>query len=170
MVEPEVIIRRAEAAGLKIVTAESCTAGMVADLLASAAGASRVFWGGFVCYTPEAKVRMLGIEEALLARYGLVSRETSRAMALCALKQSGADLAVSVTGLAGPGGDGSGVPVGTVWIGAAYRNGACGARVYHYRGSRQEVRYAAAQEALEILGNFLKENSKDPIDMNFFSE
>ncbi|MDR1862335.1 MAG: CinA family protein, partial [Treponema sp.] len=55
MVEPEAIIRRAEAAGLKIVTAESCTAGMVADLLASVAGASRVFWGGFVCYTPEAK-------------------------------------------------------------------------------------------------------------------
>jgi PncC family amidohydrolase len=169
MVEPEAIIRRAEAAGLKIVTAESCTAGMVADLLASVAGASRVFWGGFVCYTAEAKVRMLGIEEALLARYGLVSRETSRAMASCALKQSGVDLAVSVTGLAGPGGDGSGVPVGTVWIGAAYRSGASGARVYHYRGSRQEVRYAAAQEALEILDNILKENSTDPIDTNFFS-
>jgi PncC family amidohydrolase len=156
MAEPEDIIRRAETAGLKIVTAESCTAGLVADLLASVPGASRVFWGGFVCYTPEAKTRMLGIDEALLEKYGLVSRETAVAMAGGALEQSGADLAVSVTGLAGPDGDGSGVPVGTVWIGAARRDGERAAAVYRYTGSRQDVRAAAAREALEVLGRRLE--------------
>jgi PncC family amidohydrolase len=155
MAKPEDIIRRAETAGLRIVTAESCTAGLVADLLASVPGASRVFWGGFVCYTPEAKMRMLGIEEALLEKYGLVSRETALAMASGALKQNGADIAVSVTGLAGPGSDGSGVPVGTVWIGVARLGGESEALAYHYTGSRQDVRRAAALEALEFLSCFL---------------
>jgi PncC family amidohydrolase len=151
MTNPEDIIRRAETAGLKIVTAESCTAGLVADLLASVPGASRVFWGGVVCYTPEAKTRMLGIGQTFLERYGLVSRETAMAMAGGALKQSGVDLAVSVTGLAGPEGDGSSVPVGTVWIGVACRGGEPDASMYRYTGSRQEVRRAAAREALEVL-------------------
>ncbi|MDR0387312.1 MAG: CinA family protein [Treponema sp.] len=155
MTDPADIIRRAETAGLKIVTAESCTAGLAADLLASVPGASRVFWGSFVCYTPDAKTRMLGIEKALLEKYGLVSRETAAAMAGSALKLSGADMAVSVTGLAGPEGDGSGVPVGTVWIGAACRGGKPEASAYRYAGSRQEVRRAAAREALEVLRRLL---------------
>ena len=155
MTDPGAIIRHAETAGLKIVTAESCTAGLAADLLASVPGASRVFWGGFVCYTPAAKTLMLGIEKALLEKYGMVSRETAMAMARGALKRSGADVAISVTGLAGPDGDGSGVPVGTVWIGAACRGGECNALSYHYTGSRQEVRAAAAREALEVLGRLL---------------
>jgi PncC family amidohydrolase len=156
------IIRRAAMAGLKIVTAESCTAGLVADRLASVPGASGVFWGGFVCYTPEAKTRMLGIAAALLEKYGPVSRETALAMAGGALEHSGADLAVSVTGLAGPGGDGSGVPVGTVWIGSARRGGECDALAYHYSGSRQEVRAAAAGEALEVLGRRLGPPGENP--------
>jgi PncC family amidohydrolase len=162
MTDPGDVIRRAAKAGLKIVTAESCTAGLVADLLASAPGASKAFWGGFVCYTPEAKTRMLGIAEALLEKHGLVSRETALAMAGGALEQSGADLAVSVTGLAGPEGDGSGVPVGTVWIGAASRGGECGALARRYTGSRQEVRAAAAREALEVLGRRLEPSGRDP--------
>ncbi|MDR2070614.1 MAG: CinA family protein [Treponema sp.] len=160
MTDPEDIIRRAEMAGLKIVTAESCTAGMVADFLASVPGASRTFWGGFVCYMPEAKTRMLGIEKALLENYGLVSRETALAMAAGALEHSGADLAVAVTGLAGPDGDGSGLPIGTVWIGAARRGGECKALAYRYAGSRQEVRAAAAREALEVLGQLLIQSSR----------
>jgi PncC family amidohydrolase len=155
MIDPKDIIHRAEIAGLKIVTAESCTAGLAADLLASVPGASRVFWGGFICYTPEAKMLMLGIEEALLEKHGLVSRETAMAMASGALERSGADVAVSVTGLAGPDGDGSGVPVGTVWIGAARRDRECTAQAYHYSGSRQAIRVAAAREAIEVLGRFL---------------
>ncbi|MDR3130363.1 MAG: CinA family protein [Treponema sp.] len=156
MTEAGDIIRGAETAGLKIVTAESCTAGLTADLLASTPGASRVLWGGFVCYTPEAKARMLGIEKSFLEKYGLVSRETAMAMAESALEQSGADLAVSVTGLAGPDGDGSGVPVGTVWIGAALRGGECEALAYFYTGSRQEIRRAAARESLNVLGRRLE--------------
>ncbi|MDR0377526.1 MAG: nicotinamide-nucleotide amidohydrolase family protein [Spirochaetaceae bacterium] len=166
MIDPVDIIRRAETAGLKIVTAESCTAGLAAALLASAAGASRVFWGGFVCYTPEAKTSMLGLEKTVWEKYGLVSREIAKAMAWNALERSGADLAVSVTGLAGPGGDGSGVPVGTVWIGAARRGGECDALEYRYTGSRQDVRSAAAQETLEVLGRLLMGACPDnvPID------
>jgi PncC family amidohydrolase len=145
------LVRRAQAAGLILAAAESCTAGLVADLLAQAPGASRVFWGSLVTYTGDAKVRMLGLKEEQLARFGAVSPETARAMAEGALEQSGADLAVSVTGLAGPGGDGSAVPVGTVWIGLARRGGESRVRVFRYRGARNEVRRRAARDALEVL-------------------
>jgi PncC family amidohydrolase len=152
---PENFIRRASGAGLTVVTAESCTAGLVADLLAAVPGASKVLWGGFICYTEAAKKGMLGLEESLLSQYGAVSRETALAMVRGALEKSGADFAVSVTGLAGPDGDGSGLPVGTVWIGAGRRGEEPGARVYRFAGPRQEVRRAAAREALESLARLL---------------
>jgi PncC family amidohydrolase len=145
------LVRRAQAAGLTLAAAESCTAGLVADLLARVPGASRVFWGSLVTYTGAAKVRMLGLKEDQLARFGAVSPETARAMAEGALEQSGADLAVSVTGIAGPGGDGTAVPVGTVWIGLARNGGESRARVFHYQGPRNEVRRRAARDALEVL-------------------
>ncbi|GHT77262.1 competence damage-inducible protein A [Spirochaetia bacterium] len=146
----EQVIRRAAEGKIRIVAAESCTAGLVADLLAGVPGASGVLWGSFVSYTPDAKVRMLGVDDALLRQYGAVSRETAVSMAQGALERSEADIAVSVTGLAGPDGDGSGVPVGTVWIGVAWSNGAK-AGVYHFSGSRNEVRRCAAVEALGVL-------------------
>jgi PncC family amidohydrolase len=149
------LIRRASGAGLTVVTAESCTAGLVADLLAAVPGASKVLWGGFICYTEAAKTCMLGIAESLLVQYGAVSRETALAMANGSLEKSGADLAVSVTGLAGPDGDGSGLPVGTVWIGAGRRGEEPSARMYRFTGSRQEVRHAAVREALESLARLL---------------
>jgi PncC family amidohydrolase len=136
---------------LTIAAAESCTAGLVADLLASVSGASAVFWGSFVTYTLDAKTRMLGVDGALLRHYGAVSRETALAMARCAREKSGADAAVSVTGLAGPEGDGSAVPVGSVWIGLSRRDVAEEARLYRFSGSRNEVRRAAARQALECL-------------------
>jgi PncC family amidohydrolase len=94
---------------------------------------------------------MLGIGEETLARYGLVSGETARAMAAGALEKSAADAAVSVTGLAGPGGDGSPVPVGTVWIGTALRGAASQAEQVHFTGPRNELRQKAARAALEHI-------------------
>jgi PncC family amidohydrolase len=137
--------------------AESCTAGLVADLTARVPGASRVFWGSFVAYTPEAKRRMLGVDEETLSRHGAVSRETACAMAGGALERSGACLAAAVTGLAGPEGDGSSVPVGTVWIACALRGGEPCAEMRRFSGSRNEVRLAAAEAVLRKLLNLLNE-------------
>lgn len=138
-------------AGRTLALAESCTAGLVADLLARIPGASQTLWGSFVCYTAEAKIAMLGLDPLLLERHGLVSGETARGMALGALEKSGADAAASVTGLAGPDGDGSAVPVGTVWTAAALRGGPVIARKFHFQGSRGEVRLLAAAAVLEEL-------------------
>jgi PncC family amidohydrolase len=147
------------AKSLTLAAAESCTAGLVADALARIPGASNVFWGSFVCYTAEAKTKMLGIDGAFLRRYGLVSGETSRAMAAGALEKSGADCAVSVTGLAGPGGDGSGVSVGTVWIGAAVKGApAARAAAFHFTGCRRNrLRKRAARQAIREITKLLQE-------------
>jgi PncC family amidohydrolase len=150
-VSAEAVVQRLNAASRFLVAAESCTAGLVADLLAGVPGASRVFWGSFVSYTVNAKERMLGIDPGLIRRFGAVSRETAEAMARGALARSGADLAVAVTGLAGPEGDGSSVPVGTVWIAVARRDGGGETAVFKYDGSRNEVRAFAASEALGML-------------------
>jgi PncC family amidohydrolase len=159
----EVLIEGLVQASLTLVAAESCTSGLVADLLAGVPGASRVFWGSFVTYTPDAKKRMLAVDEALLRVHGAVSRETALAMAKGALERSGADMALSVTGLAGPGGDGSPAPVGTVWIGTAVRGGEGEASEFHFTGTRNEIRAAAAREALNVLLSRLK-NEAPPTD------
>jgi PncC family amidohydrolase len=136
---------------LMLAAAESCTAGLVSDRIARVPGASKVFWGSFVCYTARAKNAMLGINGEIFDKYGLVSAETASAMAAGALEKSGADLALSVTGLAGPEGDGSGVPVGTVWIGTALKNGPKTAEIFHFGGSRNELRNKAALEAVNQI-------------------
>ncbi|MDR2110015.1 MAG: nicotinamide-nucleotide amidohydrolase family protein [Spirochaetaceae bacterium] len=153
--EAEELINRLAARSCSLAAAESCTAGLLADLLAQVPGASRVFWGSFVCYTVAAKRRMLGLDEALIRRHGAVSRETACAMVRGVLDRSDAGLAVSVTGLAGPGGDGSSVPVGTVWIGVMTRGTKPEASVFHYGGSRNVIRLSAARDALKVLLNHL---------------
>jgi PncC family amidohydrolase len=139
---------------LTLALAESCTAGLVADLLAQSSGASAVLWGSFVCYTPEAKDRMLGLDGNFLEQHGLVSRETAHAMALNALEQSGASFAAAVTGLAGPLSDGSDTPVGTVWTAVAWQ-GNCREKELHFQGTRAAIRMQAAaavvKELLEIV-------------------
>jgi PncC family amidohydrolase len=153
------IINKLKAAGLKLVTAESCTAGLVAASLANVPGASAALWGGYVTYTLEAKEAMLGIERALLDKFGAVSREPAGAMAQAALEKSSADIAVSVTGLAGPDGDGSSNPVGTVWIGVCRRGGVdARATEYHFgaTASRAEIRSAARSAALEAVNMMLE--------------
>ena len=133
-----------------VALAESCTAGLVADLLARINGVSSVFWGSLVCYSPHAKQRMLGLERDFLEQYGLVSAETAREMALRTREISGTSIAAAVTGIAGPLGDGSGIPVGTVWI-AVDQQGCRREKELYFEGTRAEVRMQAAAAVLEEL-------------------
>jgi len=144
------LIRRLTDLKTTVVAAESCTAGLAADLIARIPGASRVLWGSYVSYTPAAKLRMLGLREDCLSRFGAVSKETACAMAQGALEQSGAGYAFSITGVAGPGGDG-GIPAGTVWIATVRQGEAPEATLFHFGGSRNQVRRKAAEKALEQL-------------------
>jgi PncC family amidohydrolase len=149
------LVELLSASSRTLALAESCTAGLAADMLARIPGASKVLWGSFVCYTVDAKVRMLGLDRAAVEKAGAVSGETALAMARGALAKSGAHAAGAVTGLAGPDGDGTAVPVGTVWIALASREGECGVRLFHLGGSRNEVRNSAAARLAEELLNFL---------------
>jgi competence/damage-inducible protein CinA C-terminal domain len=147
----EALVRKLKERSLTLALAESCTAGIVSALLAGIPGTSEVLWGSFVTYTKEAKVSMLGIEEKIPETFGLVSKECACAMAAGALRKSGAGIAASVTGLAGPAGDGSNVKVGTVWTAAALQNGEITAKEHHFTGARNEVRISAAIAVLETL-------------------
>jgi len=155
------LVEKLKALSLTLALAESCTAGLVSGFLADIPGASQVLWGSFVCYTKEAKVSMLGLDSGALLIHGLVSRETAISMAEAALRKSGAGIAASVTGLAGPQGDGSSVPVGTVWAASALKNGETRASEFHFSGSRNVVRIRAAIALLELIKNSYE--FKDPI-------
>ncbi len=138
---------------LKIAAAESCTGGLLAATLTEIAGSSDVFERGFVTYSNAAKQTMLGVAPATLASHGAVSRETAEAMAKGALAHAPVDLAVSITGIAGPGGALAGKPVGLVHFAAASRGGRLIARERRYGDvGRGQVRRAAVIEALAMLG------------------
>lgn len=144
------VIAAARHAGLKIATAESCTGGLIAAELTSVAGASDVFAGSVVSYSNDVKMQRLGVEPEALAAHGAVSEPVACQMALGALDALGVDAAVAVTGIAGPGGAVPGKPVGTVWIAVA-ANGAATASLYHFDGSRDQVRKATVDAALQML-------------------
>jgi nicotinamide-nucleotide amidase len=146
------LIDLCRARGLKIATAESCTGGLVAGLLTEIAGSSDVVERGFVTYSNEAKRELLGVAEATLAIYGAVSEATVREMALGALAASRADIAVSVTGVAGPGGCSTEKPVGLVHFGCAARGGALAAAERRFGDvGRGAVRIAAVEQALAMI-------------------
>ena len=145
------MIGRAREAGRTIATAESCTGGMIAAALTDIAGASAVFGYGFVSYANDAKVAMLGVEPGLIAREGAVSETVARAMAEGARARAGADLAVAVTGIAGPEGGSAEKPVGTVWFGLARKDGATLAERRVFPGDRDAVRRATVDHALDLL-------------------
>jgi PncC family amidohydrolase len=149
------LIQKLKELSLTLALSESCTAGMASSLLAGVPGASAVLWGGFVCYTREAKVSMLDIENEYLAVNGLVSRETASLMADMTLKKSGACIAAAVTGLAGPLGDGSNVPVGSVWIAAVGINGVSLTKEYFFKDNRNIVRIRSAIAVLETILSIL---------------
>ncbi len=140
------------ARGLKIATAESCTGGLVAATLTEIAGSSDVVDCGFITYSNAAKQAMLGVPEATLKRHGAVSGETAAAMAAGALKNSQADVAVAITGIAGPGGGTAEKPVGLVHFAAASRGGRRLARTRRYgKIGRRRVRQHSVAEAFELL-------------------
>jgi nicotinamide-nucleotide amidase len=137
---------------LRIVTAESCTGGLVAATLTEIAGSSDVFERGFVTYSNDAKQMMLGVPAALLEQFGAVSRQTAEAMASGALANSPADLAVAITGIAGPGGATEEKPVGLVHFAACRRGGSPVHRERRFGDiGRSQIRSASVGEALTLL-------------------
>lgn len=136
--------------GKTLVTAESCTGGGIGAALTAVPGSSAVYKGGVICYTNWVKANILGVNPELLEHYGAVSMPVAEAMASGVKKLLQADVAVSVTGLAGPGGDDYGNPVGTVFIGCSASESAT-AREYHFSGDRDEVRKAATEAALKLI-------------------
>lgn len=139
----------------KLATAESCTGGLIAACCTDIAGSSDWFERGFVTYSNAAKTEMLGVDAALIAGHGAVSEAVVRAMVLGALQHSAAQVAVAVTGVAGPGGGSAAKPVGTVWLGWAIP-GAVFSEVQHFAGDRAQVRAATVQHALQRLVGLLK--------------
>lgn len=135
--------------GWRLVTAESCTGGGVAKAVTDVAGSSAWFERGFVTYSDEAKHEMLGVSTATIAGHGAVSAAVVEAMASGALSHSRADVAVAVSGVAGPGGGSASKPVGTVWFAWARRGQAPAARHHLLGGDRAAVRDAAVRIALE---------------------
>ena len=146
------------ARGLKLATAESCTGGLIADKITDVPGSSDYFIGGFLAYAYEAKVASLGVSWDTLQKYGAVSRETVLEMARGARIALGADIAISVSGIAGPGGGLPEKPVGTTWIGLATPEGES-ARVFHWKGNRRENKEESARAALEMVIEQLKNNT-----------
>ncbi|HKM70673.1 MAG TPA: nicotinamide-nucleotide amidohydrolase family protein [Stellaceae bacterium] len=139
------------ARGWHVATAESCTGGLVAGALTAIAGSSDVVERGFVTYSNEAKSELLGVPPETIAAHGAVSAETAAAMAEGAVARAPVDLAISVTGVAGPGGGSAAKPVGLVIFGLARRNGPCRTERRVFAGDRSAVRQAAMKVALGLL-------------------
>ena len=138
-----------------LATAESCTGGMIAAACTSLAGSSNWFERGFVTYSNLSKTELLGVDAALVERSGAVSEAVARAMAEGALSRSRAQVAIAVTGIAGPGGGSALKPVGTVWFGFAMP-GSVTAEAMLFSGDRSGVRNAAARHALQRLAVLLQ--------------
>jgi nicotinamide-nucleotide amidase len=144
-------LNAARAAGIRLATAETVTAGLVSACLTSVSGASEVFERGFVLYHASAKATGLGVPEAVSRAHGAVSAEVTRALAEGALRHTEAGATVAVTGYAGPGGGGAADPVGTVYIAAARRGGATMEEHHVFPGDRDAVRLAAVGAAVRLL-------------------
>ena len=147
----EHVLARCRAKKLLLATAESCTGGMIAAALTDIAGSSDVVERGFVTYSNAAKTELLGVSAELIALGGAVSEEVVRAMASGALAHAPVDLAVAVTGIAGPGGGSAEKPVGLVHFGLARRGGALRAEHHVFPGDRDAVRRATVERALQML-------------------
>jgi len=143
--------------GMMLATAESCTGGGIASAVTEIAGSSAWFDRGFVTYSNQSKVEMLGVSSATLERFGAVSEATVREMVEGALRHSKAQLALAVSGIAGPGGGTPEKPVGMVWFAWGMENSQCVARMHRLVGNRTEIRvqavYIALQGVIELLGN-----------------
>lgn len=147
----ETVLAAARNAKLQIVTAESCTGGLIAGALTEIAGSSDVFDRGFVVYSYDAKIAQLGVRPETLIDTGAVSHETAAEMAEGAIGASKADIAVAVTGIAGPGGATPDKPVGLVYIATARRGGETVVSKNNFAGDRVAVRSATVSRALEMV-------------------
>lgn len=145
------LLRGLQAQGLTVATAESCTGGLVGATLTAIPGSSATVLAGYITYSNAAKTRLLGVPESMLTEFGAVSEPVAKAMAEGALEDAEADLAVSLTGIAGPGGATPGKPVGLVHIGVARRGGATLLRRCVFAGDRYAVRAASVSMALRML-------------------
>ena len=150
----ETVVHTLQEKGLTIATAESCTGGLIAKRLTDVPGASQVFLGGVVSYTNGVKNHVLGVPASLLESYGAVSAPVARAMAMGVRALTGSDLALSVTGLAGPDGDARGNPVGTVFVALSAPEGVF-VRQLALGGDRERIRTLSAHHALDLLRRYL---------------
>lgn len=150
------VLDRCRGHGLRLATAESCTGGLIAGCLTAVAGSSVVFDRGFVTYSNEAKVAELGVSAELLAGRGAVDEEVARAMAEGAMANAGVDVAVAVTGIAGPDGGSPAKPVGLVYIASARAGAETLCERHVFPGDRQEVRAATVEAALRLLARRLR--------------
>ncbi len=147
----EAVVRLLEARGLQLATAESCTGGLIANRITDVAGSSRVFRQGYVTYANESKVELLGVDAATLAEQGAVSEAVARQMAEGALRNAGTDLAVAVTGIAGPDGGSEDKPVGTVFLALARRGGETLAFKRFLPRDRRSFKWSVSQAALDLV-------------------
>lgn len=163
---PGVVARTLRERGLTVAVAESCTGGMVGTMLTSVPGSSDYMTLDAVCYANSAKSKVLGVGQELLRAHGAVSSETAASMAEGALRLGGSDLAVSITGIAGPGGGTDDKPVGTVWFGLARKDGQTVTKMRHLPGDRERIRTLAAYVALRMVwraarGNHVEERTSE---------
>ncbi len=145
------LVMMCRARGVRIATAESCTGGLIAAAITAIPGSSEVLDRGFVTYSNAAKTELLGVPEGLIASVGAVSEAVARRMATAAKTAAGTEIAVSVTGIAGPGGGTPDKPVGTVWFGLANRHGDVFTHHKIFPGDRDAVRHASVTFALTLL-------------------
>ena len=146
-----VVVKEATAQGKTITTAESCTGGLISSCLTAVSGSSAVFLCGFVTYANEAKTRLLGVPGDAINEFGAVSDIVAAAMAEGALAQSGADMAVSVTGVAGPTGGTKEKPVGLVYLSLAENDEDAVIKRYVFAGTRDHIRRSTVGAALELV-------------------
>ena len=146
---------------MKLVTAESCTGGLLSTTITHKPGASDVFERGFITYSNDAKMELLGVSAETLDTYGAVSEQTAREMALGALENSKAQISVSITGIAGPDGGSAGKPVGLVYFGFAQKEGPANELKLIFGGNRTEVQTQATTTALKRLILILEEDQND---------
>jgi nicotinamide-nucleotide amidase len=149
--------------GFTIACAESCTGGLVTAAITDIPGSSKVLWGGVASYSNAAKEKLLGVSPATLAEHGAVSREVAEEMAKGALEASGADLALAITGIAGPEGGSEEKPVGLVWFAFRGVEGEAWEESHVFPGDRAEIREAAAEQALRGATELAREGRSGPI-------
>jgi nicotinamide-nucleotide amidase len=151
----EIVGRELKEQKMKIAVAESCTGGLLGSLITDTPGSSEFFEGGFITYSNDAKQSMVGVSKKTIGEYGPVSQEAAAKMAEGAAKNSGAQIGISITGIAGPGGSEKDKPVGLVYIGL-YWKGKTYVEKHLFMGSRERIKYSAAITALHVVRKFLQ--------------